>query len=154
MSEEKSTPAAKPVKTEWQHASWVSQLGKWAWIWGIINGLIDVIWGLYSVFVLALIPYGYGVYGMGTGIWLIISGIIAVFISFVIIKPKVSNKCVQKDWDHFYNWVWKLGSFRFPFVLFWGIVLEVFGYGWGGVPVIIIAIMLIFLGPKEYKWSE
>jgi len=150
MTEEKPTPAAKPVKVEWQHASWVSQLGKWAWIWGLINGLIDVIWGL----ILVLIPFGYFFNTIGQGIWLIISGVIAILISFAIVKPKISNKCVQKDWDHFYNWVWKLGSFRFPFILLWGILLEVFGYGWGGLPIIIVAIMLIFLGPKEYKWSE
>ena len=143
MSEQKPTPA------EWQHANWVSQLGKWAWIIGIIGGLIDIIIGVSQL----AIPY-IGFLFIGNTIWLVISGIIAIIISFAIIKPKVSNKCAQKDWDHFYNWVWKLGSFRFPFVLFWGILLEVFGYGWAGVPVIVVAIMLIFIGPKEYKWSE
>ena len=148
MSEQKSTPA------EWQHANWVSQLGKWAWLWGLISGLIDVIWGFVIIATFAAIPYGFGVIGMGPGIWLVISGIIAILISFAIIRPKVSVKCAQKDWDHFYNWVWKLGSFRFPFVLFWGILLEVFGYGWGGLPVIIVGIMLLFVGPKKYEWSE
>ncbi|MFW9952183.1 MAG: hypothetical protein ACFFKA_18845 [Candidatus Thorarchaeota archaeon] len=149
MSEQKPNPA------EWQHASWVSELGKWAWVIGIIGGLIDIIWGLSSTFYwLPYLVYPAFAFALATPIWLIISGFIAILISFAIIKPKVSNKCAQKDWDHFYNWVWNLGSFRFPFVLFWGILLEIFGYGWAGVPVIIVAIMLIFLGPKEYKWSE
>ena len=143
MSEQKPTPA------EWQHANWVSQLGKWAWLLGLISGVIDIIAGLYYT----LNPFFFG-FLIGTGIWWIISGIISIIISFAIIRPKVSVKCTQKDWDHFYNWVWKLGSFRFPFVLFWGIILEIFGYYWGGLPVILVAIMLIFLGPKEYKWSE
>jgi hypothetical protein len=139
MSEEATT-----TKTEWKPASWVSELGKWTWLIGIISGIVNVIIGL------TLLPYD----SMGTGIFLIISGIIAILISFAIIKPKVSDKCAQKDWDHFYNWVWKLSGTRIPFVLFWGIILEIFGYGWGGIPVIIVALMLIFFGPKKYEWSE
>ncbi len=150
MSEEKSTPAAKPVKTEWQHANWVSELGKWVWLIGFIGGIAEIIYGLLWFLPLILfLPFA-----IGNLIWYIISGFIAIIISIAIIKPKVSNKCAQKDWDHFYNWVWKLGNFRFPFILFWGIILEIFGWGWAGIPVIIIAVMLIFLGPKQYQWSE
>ena len=150
MSEQKPAPA------EWQHANWVSQLGKWAWLWGLIVGIIYAIWGIGIIGVssVALIIVPYGFYGLGTGIWYLICGIIAIFVSFAIIKPKVSNKCIQKDWDHFHNWVWKLGNFRFPFVLFWGIILEMFGLGWAGLPVIIVAIMTIFIGPKPYQWTE
>ena len=142
MSEE------KPTSAEWQHANWVSQLGKWVWILGLISGVVDILVALYF-----FNPLFFG-FGIPTAIWYIICGVIAIIISFAIIKPKVSDKCAQKDWDHFYNWVWKLGNFRFPFVLFWGIILEIFGYYWGGLPVILIAVMIIFLGPKEYKWSE
>jgi len=148
MSNEESSS----TKTGWEHSSWVSMLGKWAWVVGLVSGIVLVIWGIIVVATLAIIPFGF--LAMGPAIWYIISGIIAILISFAIIKPKVSNKCDQKDWDHFYNWVLKLGNFRFPFVLFWGIILEIFGLWWGGIPVIIVAIMLIFLGPKKYKWSE
>ena len=81
---------------EWQHASWVSTLGKWAWILGLISGVIDIIAGLYYTITLGLIPF-IGAYWMGIGIWWIISGIIAILISFAIIRPKVSVKCAQKD---------------------------------------------------------
>ncbi len=37
------------AETEWQHASWVSLIGKWAWIIGILNGLIGLIWSLISL---------------------------------------------------------------------------------------------------------
>jgi hypothetical protein len=39
-------------------------------------------------------------------------------------------------------------------VLFWGIIVEIFGHFWAGIPVIIIGLVIIFAGPKEYKWSE
>jgi hypothetical protein len=140
MSDEMSTPTSKPVKIEWKHANWVSQLGKWVWLICLILGVIDILlgWGIFA----------------WCRIWTIIGGIIVIVISLVIILPKVSNKCAKKDWDYFYNWVWKLGNYRIPFVLFWGIIVEIFGHFWAGIPVIIIGLVIIFAGPKEYKWSE
>ncbi|MHA2088926.1 MAG: hypothetical protein ACW972_11655, partial [Promethearchaeota archaeon] len=83
----------------------------------------------------------------------IISGIIAILISFFIILPKFSLKCSKKDWDSLLNWTMALGSIKFPWMLFWGIMLEIFGYGWGGFAVIIPSLVLIFAGPRKYEWK-
>lgn len=140
------------MSEEWKHASWVSTLGKWAWIIGIISGIIDVIWGFATIVPLLAIPYGLGLPFIGFSIWLIISGILAILICFAIIRPKFSDKCAQKDWDSLLNWVMS-SSFRFPWMLFWGIIVEIFGYGWGGFAIIIPALVLIFAGPKKFKWK-
>ena len=141
------------MSSEWNHASWVSTLGKWAWVIGIINGVLGIIWGLYSAFIAAAIPFGFGASLVGFGIWTLIGGILTVVISFAIILPKFSSKCAAKDWDSLYNWSFNLGSIKMPWMLFWGIILEIFGYGWGGLPVLIPAIFLIFAGPKTYEWK-
>ena len=145
MGNEEGTP-------NWlKYEKFVSELGKWAWIIGIINGLIDLIWGIYGeIYFLSL---GFGLYIIGPYIWLIISGTLMMIISFIIIKPDFSDKCANKDWDFLLNWVIPLGNIRFPWMLFWGIILEIFGYGWGGLPVLIPALFLIFAGPKPYNWK-
>ncbi|MFX1501140.1 MAG: hypothetical protein ACFFDH_09285 [Promethearchaeota archaeon] len=136
------------MSEEWNHASWVSTFGKWAWVLVIINAIIDIIWGLYIIIIFTGIPYL-----EAPGIWLLIGGIINALIAFFIILPKFSIKCGNKDWDYLLNWVIPLGSLRFPWMLFWGIILEIFGYGWGGLPVLIPTIFLLFAGPKPYNWS-
>lgn len=139
------------MSIEWKHASWISTLGQWAWILVIINSIIDIIWGLVIIVPLAILPYGY--LFMGYGVWLLIGGIINALIAFFIILPKFSNKCRKKDWDSLLNWVLPIGSLRFPWMLLWGIILEIFGYGWGGLPVLIPAVFLLFAGPTKYEWS-
>jgi hypothetical protein len=138
---------------EWKHASWVSFLGMIAWIIGIISGVINIIWGFVGIIPLAILPLGLGLPFMGLFIWLIISGIIAILVSFFIILPKFSTKCSKKDWDLLLNWRMDIGGLKFPWMLFWGIVLEIFGYGWGGFAVIIPALVLIFFGPRKYEWK-
>jgi len=133
------------MSTEWTHASWVSFLGMIAWIIGIVSGLINVIWGILTLPLVII--------GWANPIWLIISGILAILISFFIILPKFSIKCSKKDWDFLLNWVMPLGNIRFPWMLFWGILLDIFGYWWGGWAVIIPALVLIFAGPTKYEWK-
>ena len=137
---------------EWKHASWVSPLGKWAWVIAIVSGIIDIVISIPAIITFAAIPFGLGAPLMVAPIWWIISGIIVIIISFVIIKPKFSDKCANKDWDGLLNWVMS-DSFRFPWMLFWGIIIEIFGYGWGGFAIIIPALVLIFAGPKKYEWK-
>ena len=137
-------------KTEWQYASWVSQLGKWAWIIGILNGVI----GLLYIFGTSFIYWWYPSY-LVTQIWNIIIIIIGMVISFLIIKPKFSKPCGEKDWDALYGWVLNLGGFNVPWMLIWGILLLYFGWwSWGAFAVLIPAVMLLFAGPKEYNWSS
>ncbi|MFX0057928.1 MAG: hypothetical protein ACFE85_16970 [Candidatus Hodarchaeota archaeon] len=139
------------MSEEWKNASLVSNIGKWAWIIGILNGIIYIIWGLATLVPLILVPFG--ILGIAYPVWMTLGGIIVILISFTIIKPKFSNKCEEKDWDALYNWVLNLGSFRLPWMLVWGILFEIFGNWWGGLPILIPALILLFAGPKEYNWS-
>ena len=143
-------------ESEWQHASWVSTLGKWAWVIGLLNGLAGIIWSLYQFITLsALWAWIPGYYVPTTEIWWIIASIVGIVISLLIIRPKFSNPCGAKDWDALYGWVLNLGGLKVPWMFIWGLLLFVFGwYGWAGLAVLIPAVMLIFAGPKEYKWSE
>jgi len=150
--------SAEPqVKPEWQYASLVSGLGKWAWIAGLINGIIEVIFGIYllGLELAALALYGgYGYIPSLTGIWYIIGAIILIFVSFAIIRPKFSKKCAEKDWEALYGWTLPLGGTKIPWMFIWGIIFTIFSwYYWGGLFVLLPAILLIFMGPRAYNWS-
>ena len=136
-----------------KYEKFVSEFGKWAWIIGILSGIIDFIWGLYGIIVLSSLPFGWGISAMGTPIWLVLSGIFAIIVSYLIIKPKFSEKCANQDWGFLLNWIILLGNFRFPWMLFWGIIMCIFGYGWGGIPILIPSILLLFAGPIKFEWS-
>ena len=143
-------------ESEWQHASWVSLVGKWAWIIGLLNGVAGIIWAVFQIITLsafwAWLP---GAYVPTTEIWWIIASVVGIAISLLIIRPKFSNPCGTKDWDALYGWVLNLGGLKVPWMFIWGLLLFVFGwYGWAGLAVLIPAVMLIFAGPKEYNWSE
>ncbi len=130
---------------EWQHASWVSFLGMIAWIFGIVSGAIEIIVGLLGLPLVA--------FGLGYPIWYIISGIIAILISFFVILPKFSSKCSKKDWDALYNWTLTLGNIRFPWMLIWGAIMSTFGWGYGGALILVPSFVLLFAGPKPYEWK-
>ena len=138
MSESQSKPS---TPGSWQFASIVSALGKWAWIFGIINGIIELIWGIVFIFFFV-------------GIWNIIGAIILIFISLAIIKPKFSTKCAEQDWEALYNWTLDLGGTKIPWMLIWGVIFTIFSWWyWGGLFVLLPAILLIFVGPRPYNWS-
>jgi len=143
------------MSAEWQHASLVSNIGKWAWIIGLLNGVLSIIFGFVGIgtylYWSSFLP---GYYIPTYDIWLIIGGIILILLNFVIIRPKFSKKCAEMDWDALYEWYLPLGSFKLPWMLIWGIVFELVGwYGWGGLAILIPAVLLLFMGPKEYNWS-
>ena len=145
------------MSEEWQHGDISSQIGKWAWILGFINGLIELIYGIYWLVVEISLSYG-GYFGIsfvsfGT-IFYIIGAIIMILISLFIIRPKFSKKCAEKDWDALLDWTLNLGGLRLPWMLIWGIILEIFSwYYWGGLAILIPAFLLLFAGPKEYQWT-
>ena len=90
----------------------------------------------------------------GEDVWEIIWAIIIILLAFAIIRPKFSNKCANKDWDSLYNWFLNLGGIKIPWMLIWGIIIEAFSwYWWGGLPILIPALVLIFAGPKPYEWK-
>ena len=143
-------------ESEWQPASWVSMLGKWAWIIIIVSDLIGLLVSL--AFIIPLVIFG-GIFAFaasGASTWNIFASIIGIIIALLVIKPKFSKPCGEKDWDALYSWVLKLGGLNIPWMFIWVFLLFIFGwYGWGvALTVLLPAFMLIFMGPKEYKWSE
>ena len=142
-------------ESEWQHASWVSTVGKWAWIFIIVFDIIGLIWSLISIMTLIALFGFYGLVGSGVTSWYIFASIIGILIALFVIRPKFSKPCGEKDWDALYGWVLKLGGLNVPWMFVWGLLLFLFGwYGFGALFVLVPAFMLIFMGPKEYKWSD
>ena len=146
------------VKPEWQHASLVSGLGKWAWIAGLINGILELIFALWGISVglatnALTFPFAY--YSPIYDIFQIIGAAILIFVSFAIIKPKFSSKCAEKDWEALFGWTLSLGGTKIPWMLIWGFIFTIFSwYYWGGLFVLLPAFLLLFMGPRPYNWSE
>jgi len=143
--------------TGWKHESLASGMGKWAWIVVLINGVIEVIWWLWSLIPIIQWNIAFPSYriSMFMQIWWIIWGVILIILAVAIIKPKFSDKCAAKDWDALYEWVLPLGKLRVPWMLLWGIIIEIFGlWGWAGILIIVPACLLLFAGPKKYNWKK
>jgi hypothetical protein len=146
----------------------VSGLGKWAWIILLILAILHIITGLAgSIPVIAAwqsakaawdlafpgTPYPVAM-PIGGLIWNIIGAVISLIIVVVIIRPKFSKPCGEKDWESLYGWTLKLGSARVPWMFIWGIVYAIFGwYYWPAVFILLPACMLIFAGPRKYDWK-
>ncbi len=141
-------------ESEWEHASWVSPLGNWAWLIIVIISLISIFWELIILIPAIIILGIYGLTASGISSWNIFANIIGIVIALFVIRPKFSNPCGEKDWDALYGWVLNLGGFNIPWMLIWGILLLYFGWwSWGAYAVLIPAIVLLFAGPKEFNWS-
>ena len=145
-------------ESEWKHTGWVSGLGKWAWIIGLVNGIIGIISSLVTIItyaaVWAILGFGItsGVPGAGISFWNLIASIVGIIIAVFIIRPKFSKPCGEKDWEALYGWT--LGGSKIPMMFIWGILLSIFGwYGWGGITVLLPACMILFAGPRKYEWS-
>jgi hypothetical protein len=141
-------------------------LGKIAWIILLIEGIIFVILGIYYLVVLAAVAAAAqqaGVYSYVAadiayytiyGWFYLIGAILAIIIAVALVKPRFSNKWAKKDYDYLLNDVVKIGNLRIPLFLILGIILEIFLAFWGGLIIIVPLLILIFAGPKEYKWTE
>jgi len=160
MTEEPSEPPKEPSKkpeepkpepsSEWGNLErWVSEIGKWAWIIALVNGIISVFWGAWRMF--WTFPYTrWFILG-----WYIGGGVVVIIFAIAIVKPRFSNKCAEKDWDFLLNDILKLGSLRFPMMFVWAIIVTAFGYyAWGGAAIWFPAIVLVVAGPKQYQWTE
>ncbi|MHA1803155.1 MAG: hypothetical protein ACTSU4_01335 [Promethearchaeota archaeon] len=145
MSEKKESSSSWSSGLE----SLVSFLGGIAWIIGVINGAIYLFWGIYSLIIL-----GYFGFLFGWSIWLIIAGIITLALSIIFVRPRFSNPCKNKEWDTLYEDYLTLGNFHLPWMLIWGILLEIFGQWWGGITILLPALILLFAGPRTYQWTS
>ncbi len=153
------SPSRKPTSTpirEGAHPNWsnmenfVSVLGSLAWIIGLINAIISLIGGISNLVIGAL---SYSSYSILTSISAIVNGIIVLILTINFVKPRFSEPCSKKDWDFLYNDVFIIGDVKFPWMLIWGILMEIFGYGWGGAPILICSLILLFAGPRVYDWK-
>lgn len=141
-------------------------LGKIAWIVLLIEAIIFIIIAIYYLVVLATLaaaaeaagatPYVaadlmyYTIYGW----FFLIGAILAAIFAVAFVKPRFSNKWAEKDYDYLLNDVVKIGNLRIPLFLILGIILEIFLAWWGGLIILVPLLILIFAGPKEYKWTE
>lgn len=147
----------------WKYEKTVYLVGKWAWIIVLIIGIIHILWAIYNIIVLyqvyqlVLSTYGPMIAGAFQvnffDIWNIIASIILAIFAFFIIKPRFSDKCAEKNWDYLLNDVLMIGSYRIPWMFIWLIICSIFGLGWAGLIIGIPAILLIFAGPKPYRWK-
>jgi hypothetical protein len=169
MAEEPKGPKTT-TESQWEsEKGWVITLGTWAWLFSLANGIVYIIWGIVILFVQTgvqtattpFIPYLPSTVSTvwyssrATGIYYLIGGSFNIIFSIAVVKFKFSNKVKERDWDFLYDeHILKLGSVRFPLMLLWGILLAAFGYGWGGVLVLVVVFMLLFAGPREYQWKS
>ncbi|TXT61071.1 MAG: conserved membrane protein of unknown function [Promethearchaeota archaeon] len=134
----KKEKTKKPYNENWENIEpLVQTVGKWAWIIALLNGVFYLI---LNIVFLDIVD--------------IIFSIITLIIAIVYVKPRFSSKCSDKNWDYLYNDVLVIGNIRIPWMLIMGILLEIFGFWWGGAAVLFVAIILLFFGPKSYNWSS
>lgn len=161
MNEVKTENKEKKQGDSWDSVKgFAVWLGTYGWIFLLITGIIYIIGGL-ALLTLAAIFVGYGIIGPQTlvettirGAYYLIGGILAIIFTVAFVKPRFSNKWAEEDYDYLLNDVVTIGKTRIPLMLIIGIILEIFLSGWGGLIIIVPLLLLIFMGPKEYKWTE
>lgn len=129
------------------------QFGKWAWLFGVIAGIITIFW---AIIILSLIGsaglWGYSEESEAQLIWYIIASIILIIFSFYI-KGRFCNKIAAKDYEGIYNDTITIGGYKIPWILIFGVFLEILGNWWGGLFLFVPAVLLIFMGPRKYDWK-
>ena len=128
---------------EKQNAMWESWettimiVGNHAWQWGIVCGIIFLIIGIYS-----------------SSLWEILSSLIIILISIIWIKDNYSKFFKEGDIEGLLNYDLILFSLRIPWMLIMGLILSIFGDFWMAIPVLIPALIIIFVGPgAPYDWK-
>ena len=167
MNEVKKEPKEKKQGDSWDSVKgFAIWLGTYGWIFLLITGIIYIIGGFYILTVVAVVgaqaeaagAAGYVAYDLANlafyGVMYIIGGILAIIFTVAFVKPRFSNKWKEEDYDYLLNDVVKIGSVRIPLMLIIGIILEIFLSWWGGLIILVPLLLLIFMGPKEYKWTE
>jgi hypothetical protein len=167
MNEVKKEEKEKKQGNSWDSVKGIADaMGKWSWIIILLEGIFFIIWGIYYLWWSAFIGAqaeaagveGYVAADLATltmyGVMYLIGGLLAIVFSVAFVKPRFSNKWKKEDYDYLLNDVVKIGSTRIPLMLIIGIILEIFLIGWGGLIIIVPLLLLIFMGPKEYKWTE
>ncbi|MBN2157565.1 MAG: hypothetical protein JW776_16075 [Candidatus Lokiarchaeota archaeon] len=147
----KITEENKSVKTSSSDSSstweslepFVTVLGKYAWIFVLVSGVVHIILGIVYITTLRI----------GSGIWALINAGVLIALSIIWVKPKFSELCGNKEWEKLLTDVVVIDKIQIPWMLIMGVLLEIFGYGWGGLFVLVCALFIIFLGPRKYEWK-
>lgn len=121
----------------------ISLAGKLSWILIVINIIVSIV-----VAALNLANLG----NVGGFVWAIIGGLISLALAGIFVKP-FAIMCGNKDWTGLLNDVWIFGRYRVPKMLVIGIALEIFTAGWGGLLVLIPAVLILILGPVKHQWE-
>jgi hypothetical protein len=137
--------------------SYVSQAGRWAWVWVLISAffyMLYLIWAIYWYSVAASIL---GTYWWREWIFNIIwDGIylvLALIFAFAYIRPHFSIPCKEMKWQFLVDDGFNIGSWRIPKMLFFGILFEIFGRGWGGALILFPALAIIIWAPVKIDWN-
>ncbi|MHA1804480.1 MAG: hypothetical protein ACTSU4_08085 [Promethearchaeota archaeon] len=139
------------------HPNWkgmenfVSVVGSIAWLIGLINAIIYYIIGFMDI-VSGIFFYSKKL--ISSGIWTFISATIVLIISLYFVKPRFSDPCSRHDWNALLEDYLLISTVKFPWMVIWGILLEIFGNGWAGIAILIPAFILLFMGPRPYNWIQ
>ncbi len=169
MSEKEKKAEKESIKTVWQYEKWVSIFGKWTWILVLIIALLYFLATIYTIssytylFIGAKLAWEsnnssstyYYVYEFQpVWFWDIISPIILMYFAHNTLRSRFSKPCKEKDWNRLLDDVWIVGETRIPRMLIWFVITEIFGLGIAGMPIFIIAILLLYKGPQKYEWKK
>ena len=146
------------AKKETQSDSWgtvenvITIMGTWSWVLVLVAAILDIVFGLayLGVFSFGLWwAYSY-YYGIGTGVWYIIAGVIELVLLFIYVLKTFVPKSKAKDW----TFLLSDGIFspKFPKMLLFGILLMIFSPAidyFGGALVLVPAILSMIFAPKS-----
>ena len=129
--------------------------GKFSWILVIINVIAYIITAIANFVAIAAavaadIPLPIPVI---TPVWYLIGAVASVAFSIIFVLP-FSKRVANREWHFLVNDVIIIGNIRVPKMIIIGIIVEIFGQGWGGLFVLLPAILICFLGPAYMQWRK
>jgi hypothetical protein len=132
----------------------VVKLGSFAWILPLVSAIAGIAWSLYYLLLVASLGgfVGYYAYGFGLSvgvfIWDIIAAVIELILLFIYVLRVFVPHVKKMDWEFLQSD--SIFNPKFPKMLFFGILLEIFSwYYFGGIFVIICAILIMINAPKN-----
>ncbi|MHA1792378.1 MAG: hypothetical protein ACTSVI_07015 [Promethearchaeota archaeon] len=153
-STKEETPEASPA---WEHLKpIVRPIGIYSWV---ISLIIGISWLIYALVILMPTMISLSYLGFPVGgiiaqiVWYIICTIVIIIISIFYVARVFSKSVKAEEWQFLVDDVIKFGKFRLPKMLFFGIILEIFGY-YAGIPILIAGLIIIFAGPVKMVWVE
>ncbi len=104
--------------------NYVQIVGKYSWIFAFVGALVFEI--------LAFVSISSRLYA--NAIWDVIITAVDAICLFIYVYSRFGKKAQNKEWQWLVDDVLKVGLYRIPWMLIFGVILEVFGY-WSGLGV-------------------